>query len=335
MEEAMKIDFGSLFSRAWNITWNHKILWIFGFLAMLGGGSSGGGGGSNGGGSGNSFRTNSTNFPRTSGFGDGSGLPPAVNDFINQLVHIDTTTIVLIVVGVCLCLLVLWLAIQILAILGTGGLIGGIDRVDVNHKVTFGEAWAIGRRYFWRLLLLRLLRFGVGIALAIVLLIPMICCCPLGIVLSILMGFIIAYAFSFMDISVVIEDKGVGESINRAYTILRDNLGATIIVALILFAISLGIGIASLLLLVPFGGFMVASLWPVFTSTGAVIMPLLITAIVFLVLGVAACMLVEAVWTTYRTAVIVLAFKHFAANPAMIEGVARDPIAPPSIPTTI
>jgi hypothetical protein len=330
----MKIDYGSVFSRAWNITWKHKILWIFGFLAMLGGGSSGSSG-FNGGGGSNNYRGNTGNFPQPSGFGEGAGMPPALSNLVYQLQHIDTTTIVLIVVGVCLCLFLLWLVVQILAILGTGGLIGGIDRVDATSAVTFGEAWGIGRRYFWRLLLLRLMRILVGLVVGLMLFIPIICCCPLGILLSIFVGFVVSYAFSFMDIAVVVENKSVGESIERAYTLLRDNFGPTFIVALILFAISLGIGIASLVLILPFIGFLAAALWPVFTATGTLIMPLLITALVFLVLGILACLVVESVWTTYRVTVIVLAYKHFAANPVVAPALTGNPSAPAAIGPTV
>ncbi|MGD8904906.1 MAG: hypothetical protein PVI67_15190, partial [Anaerolineae bacterium] len=40
------MDYGKILTRAWEITWRWKILWILGFLAALG---SGGGGGSSSG----------------------------------------------------------------------------------------------------------------------------------------------------------------------------------------------------------------------------------------------------------------------------------------------
>jgi hypothetical protein len=338
----MKIDFGSLFSRAWRITWKHKILWVFGFLAMLGGGGLNSGGSSNsGGGSNFNLNNRSSNFPfpRAAQFGDNNGLPPAVNDFFNQLARLDSTAIVLIIVGVCLCLFLIWLVIQILAILGTGGLIGGIDRADTNDKITFREAWAIGRRYFWRLLLLRLLRLLAGIVCALVLIIPMIlltcCTCVGGIILSIIVGFILSYGFTFMDMAVVLEDKSVGDSINRAYTVMSTNMGSTVVVALILFAISLGIGIVSLVLFLPFVGFLLAGLWPLFTSAGSAIVGLIIAALVFLVLGGLACMFVEAVWTTYRMAVIVLAYKQFTLITASSVSAVSAPSASPTISGTL
>ena len=48
----MSFNFGEVLSRAWQIIWKHKVLWIFGVFAGCsrsgGGGSSGGGGGGSG-----------------------------------------------------------------------------------------------------------------------------------------------------------------------------------------------------------------------------------------------------------------------------------------------
>ena len=38
------MDFGKVLSRAWEITWRWKVLWVLGFLAALGQGTGGGSG---------------------------------------------------------------------------------------------------------------------------------------------------------------------------------------------------------------------------------------------------------------------------------------------------
>jgi len=47
----MNFNFGEVLTRAWQITWKYKVLWIFGILAGCtnGGGGGGGGGGGNSG----------------------------------------------------------------------------------------------------------------------------------------------------------------------------------------------------------------------------------------------------------------------------------------------
>src|SRR5512135_2508243 len=50
----MNFNFGEVLSRAWQIIWKHKVLWILGIFAgcSRGGGGGGGGGGGSGGGNG-------------------------------------------------------------------------------------------------------------------------------------------------------------------------------------------------------------------------------------------------------------------------------------------
>jgi hypothetical protein len=45
----MSLDFSSLLTKAWKMTWKNKVLWIFSFLTALGGGGWGGSGGCGGG----------------------------------------------------------------------------------------------------------------------------------------------------------------------------------------------------------------------------------------------------------------------------------------------
>ena len=40
----MNFDFGEVLSRAWQIIWKHKILWVFGIFAGCARGGGGGGG---------------------------------------------------------------------------------------------------------------------------------------------------------------------------------------------------------------------------------------------------------------------------------------------------
>src|SRR3990172_4054264 len=129
------MDYGAILSRAWKITWNHKILWVFGFLAGL---ASGGGGGGNAGGGGGG-QPGGPGGPGGPGF-----LPP---DFERQM---ERPEVIGIILAVACVLILIAIALFVLSTIGRGGLIGGIRMADDTDKVTFGEAWAVGVRYFWR-----------------------------------------------------------------------------------------------------------------------------------------------------------------------------------------
>src|SRR5437899_1899572 len=100
------MDYGSLLSRAWQITWKHKILWLFGILAGFGStnfnGNFGGGGGGR-------------NVPNT------PGTPPAPTfpDISPQLANGQFVAI-LAVIGCCL--LIVIIALVIIGIIARGGL---------------------------------------------------------------------------------------------------------------------------------------------------------------------------------------------------------------------
>ena len=137
----MNLDLGGTLSRAWKITWNNKILWLFGILA-----SRGGGGGSN------------FNYNTGGGGGGGTGgqpgnLPPEVQRFFDQL---DPNMVTAVVIGLICLGLILAIVVTALSVIGRGGLIGGIQRANAGSKVTFREAWGIGVKHFWTLFLIGL-----------------------------------------------------------------------------------------------------------------------------------------------------------------------------------
>jgi hypothetical protein len=309
----MSLNYSSLLSKAWNITWKYKVLWFFGFLAAFGGV---GWGNSGGGSSSPSFNFNnnssSVDYPR----GD---IPRNLQPAYDQLANIDINTWITIGVVVLCSLLLLVLVFWLLSIIGRGGLIGGILAADNNDKVTFREAWNIGTKNFWRLFLIRMIRIIVSLMILIVIFLPTlllgILTCGLGFIPMICVGFVIGIVakvwFVYMDYAVIMEKRGIGEAIGRAWSILGDNIGPIAILYIILFAVSLGVGLGLLILFVPAGVTVLLSLLPLITGSGSVNMALLVAGIVLIVLFIVISWVVQAVETVWETAVMVLAYREF------------------------
>ena len=222
------VDYGNLLSRAWQITWKHKILWIFGILAGSGGGFRFGG-----------------NFPSSNGRNpNGSPLPP---DLQAQLSRPEVVA-VLLALG-CV-VLVIGLILFLVGVVARGGLIGGIKRAADGNSPAFRETWSIGTHNFGRLLGIGLLLlvpliviaivFG-GIALltaglGLICLVPLLCLIvPAYVVASIITG-VAQYA-------VVLEGLPVMDALRRAWALLTANLGPFIIGGLIVVFIEFVIGI--------------------------------------------------------------------------------------------
>ncbi len=326
----MAINYSSILSRAWTIAWKYKVLWVFGFLAMLGGGGSVWNGGSN-------FRSSYNLGPNDI---NNSNLPPAWKSFFNQLSQINVNTWIDIAVGVVCCLFLFVVILWILSVIGRGGLIGGIIKADGAGSITFRESWGMGLRYFWRLLAFRLLNVVVGIAVAIVIFLP-------GVILSVLtcgLGFIplccgviiigagLRLWFLLMDYAVVVENHRVGEAIGRAWNILRDHIGPAVILYLILWAVSLGVGLVLLILFAPAGVLIFLSVLPLISQTGAVNVALLVIGLILFVLSLLVSVVVNSIYTVWEAGVWTFAYQAFIGPQAAAVVAATNP--PPATLTT-
>jgi hypothetical protein len=309
----MSIDYSSILSKAWNITWKHKILWVFGFLAMLAGGGNGLNGSTGG------FR-NQVNYNLGPREMEQANLPPALRDLANQLSAIDVNTWITIGIIAACVLLFVGIALWLISIIGRGGLIGGIVSADTAGKVTFREAWNAGLRYFVRLLLIRLLEIAVGLLMFVVLVLPGIflgiITCGVGFIplvcVLILVGVVVNLWFAFMDFAVVVEGQGVGAAVGRAWNVLRDHIGPVIIFYIILFAVSLVVGIAMLILALPAAAVIFLSVLPALTGAAATVnVPLLVVGILLMAAYILLSVLVGAVLMTWRTGVLTLAYREF------------------------
>lgn len=241
------MDYSEILSRAWQIIWKHKILWIFGILA---GCASGGGGG--GGGGGNISNQQEASEPLQRTF---ENIPPEV--------------LTAIIIGVvCLVLIIVVISI-FLGTIGKIGLIRGAIQADqdMEARLTFGELFQGSLPYFWRVFLLSLLVgiviflvvgaalmlgiFGtaVTLGLGLICLIPMICLLiPVGIVVSVLVD--------QSSIAIVSENLGIIEGLQRGWYVIRNNLGPIAVIWLILelgvrFIGGIILGLPILLILTP------------------------------------------------------------------------------------
>jgi hypothetical protein len=249
----ISLDYGSVLTRAWNIAWKNRVLWLFGILASCG---RGGGGNGGGGGGGTNFDPN--NPPITP---DGQFVMPP--EFEQTFGNIDPT--IFIITIICLALLIS-VVVLIIQTLGTGGLIGGIDRADATGSVNFGEAWGVATAKFLPLLGLTLIIFVISLAAALLVIVPgvllsvatlgfgLLCFLPLicvFVIIALLFGLVVQFA----QIGVVIDNLPVIDSLRRGWEVFRANLANTVILAIILgvisFVISLVLALPLLLLIVP------------------------------------------------------------------------------------
>jgi hypothetical protein len=242
----MNFNFGEVLSRAWQIIWKHKVLWIFGIFAGCSRGSG-------------NFRGNS------SGGGGGNGgvgqLPP---ELMRVFQFIQQNLVTFIVAG-CIIALLIWAITIFLSTIGKVGLIRGTFQAEGGtEKLIFGQLFSESMPYFWRV-------FGLSLIVAIPILIVfaaliagvvafaisasngndaarvgifgmvplLIGCICLLVPVMFVVGMIIRQA----ENAIVLEDLPVLPAISRGWDVFRANLGPIILMAIILFVLGLVVGL--------------------------------------------------------------------------------------------
>lgn len=256
------MNYGKLLSRAWQITWRWKILWLLGLLVAL---SSGGGSG-----------TANYNFQG----GRDRGMVQIPPELAGRLVAIALVVAALAVL--------IGLALWLIGIIARGGLIAGVQQVEDQGSTAFRPAWRVGVKRFWTLLGIHALLYIVpGVALALSVGIPLVLflaggigvgastespgivagtvlaalCCIIPVVCGAVIVFVILYLLVlYAERAAVLEGLGALEAIKRGWQVLRANPGPTVLLWLIFLAIGLGVGLVSVALFAVIAGPVVAIL---------------------------------------------------------------------------
>lgn len=241
----IRINISPILAKAWKITWKYKILWIFGILASF---NSGGRNGfnSNSGGSDNDFSNGE--------------LPESLRGNWQEGFFSFLGEYWVIITLVSCAILLLTFLFYFLGTVGKTALIYGTQKADLDvERLTFGELWGAGLRYFWRMFGLGLL---VGLPIFIVLmivivifivslvgignsstdiqttalgglftmlgiLIPAICCLA---IVSIFINMILEQAKNAM----VIKDLGIIDSLREGWDLFKNNFLTIIILSILL-----------------------------------------------------------------------------------------------------
>jgi hypothetical protein len=245
------MDIGATISRAVNIVFKHRVLWVLGFLAALAGGGSGGG----------------TNFtlpsPGTGGFPIPGG-PSALENF-------NANAVLAGLAGLGCVLLLIGIVLWVVGLIARGGLIGAVQQIETAGNTSFGTAWRVGASKFWPILglnVLLILPIALIVILAVVLfggaiaaiivgasqaddggagiaggVFGLLCFGGVLACVGVIVGIVIMALQTFGERAIVLENRGVLESFGRSWEIVRANLGNVILLAVLMFIISLVVGL--------------------------------------------------------------------------------------------
>jgi hypothetical protein len=282
------IDIAKILKRAWNILWNYRTLWIFGFLLAL-----------TGGGGGNGLNYQFSRRRGNGGYNPDSGFnfnPP--NDSVRQFnlwfeQHVASlfthpeqyvTTLIWIGVGLLLFILIASLIAAFIRYTSEAAILRMVDEHEQSGvKAGFKQGWKLGwsRRAFrmWVIdlvtslpaILLVLLLLGMGLlvffsvrggntGLAVGGAIASIGCVFLLLFALVVLAVFLNLLRQFFVRKAALEDASIGDSFRQGWQMFTRNWKSAALVWLVMLGINIGFGIATLILFI--------LLIPVFLITG-------------------------------------------------------------------
>ena len=236
----MNFNFGEVLTRAWQIIWKHKVLWVFGILAGCAQSRSGGNfSGNGGGGRGSDFNPNNPAFRRS------------FEEAVRWLSE-NWWVVVLVVV----ILFVISILFYLIGVIGKIGLIKGTFKADNGAEaMSFGELWSESTPYMWRVFLLS---FLIGLAFLVIFLpifligiatagIGFACLLPL-ICILIPAAWVMAVVIEQANNAIVLENLGIWDGFKRGWEVSKKNWAPLLVMAIILM---LGGGIVGVIFALP------------------------------------------------------------------------------------
>jgi len=302
------MEYTKILKRAWQITWRHKALWLFGFFLALFSGGGGGGGGGQG-------------AQYTAGSGD-----------LVQPAWILSIVLVLIIIA-----LLMVVAGIIIVPLSKAALIGMVSEVEETGDTRARTGWRIGWSRFLRLV-------GIGLVIGIPAAIVAIVLIALGAspllllllerraltVAAIVLTFILmlpvlgVLVVGGVALSViaqlarrqcVLDKKGVFDSIRGAYELGRANLRPVAMIWLLLFGTDLAIGIVTVPLSLAVITLAGVPAIITYIATEAVA-PTAIVGLPLILVGILFLAALTGVYQVFRSATWTLAYTELQAAPS-------------------
>jgi hypothetical protein len=323
------MDYSNIIKRAAQITWQYKFLWPFGIIMTLCGQGSGGG---------SRFQMN-YQTPYDPGMG-----PPEFPAFFPE--PLGQTPIAVYIVAGILFLIIFGLIGILVGAIGRGSLIKSVERIENGEELSFRQSWRDGLEKVVPLGLLQLLLSIPGLILGIIaaviiltlfwpffsqlltfrppanpegpppfmrefltifpLFFAAICA---GVCLTFILQIITGFFLTFGSRAIVLENQGVIGSFGRGWQRFRQNIGATVILAILIvvigFGVSIIVGLPSAVIMLPL---MMSTMPRIFSEAGPSLGDYLLLGcagltitLIFSIIGGIIQVFIESLWTlAYR-----------------------------------
>ncbi|RKX30156.1 MAG: hypothetical protein DRP46_06050 [Candidatus Zixiibacteriota bacterium] len=275
------MDYNNLLTRAFNLSWKHKVLWVLGFLAT----SMGYFGGFD-----LSDKHVFEKFHHWQ-YNVGGDFTDRIIDWFEFNPEISAALVLFIVAM----LLLLFLIFFVLNLISIAGLIEGVYKIEREEPYRLGKLFKAGASFFWRFLGLFLLAVVVVVAVLFVIILPIVLAfiiTPVLGVLALLIGIPvgIAAAFFFGNVYSLAQREivayqtpiiqAVGEAFHLLIKHIIPNLVIFLITTFLWIVIVIGATIIAILFAIPIMMLATQSVWILLGSLFVILPLFLLIAIV-------------------------------------------------------
>ena len=238
----MRLQLGGVIGRAFSLTWRHRWLWLLGLV--------GGGAGFSG------------NIGNTSNFGNRPGTATGIDVVRSQARAFLEQDFWLVIAGVGL-LVVVGVLVFLLYSVCVPASIWGTLSLDAGRPVRLGDAWRYGRSRFADFVRLGLLRFAIGLPGLVVLTVASInlghaflygtnddlpsafVLLGLSVIPVALVSLAAFVVLAWSERTMVILNLGALDGIRSGWWLLRHSLGDTLLFAVCMWAVLVGVSIVT------------------------------------------------------------------------------------------
>ncbi len=329
------MDFGEVLTKAWNIVWKHKILWLFGILASCSGGGASNTGWSTGGG------VDGTAQP-WNGTQPDAYIPPALRMFfenleaqMNSLTEWQVVVLALGIFGVAMLLAVIAIVFQTV---GRIGLVRGALRGDAGvEKITFRELMGDVRLYFWRVLGITVVVFlasliitgllvGGGVVFSIITLgAGLLCLLPFLCILIPVSWLVMVY-IEQVYVALIADNTTLPDAFKRGWDVFSKNLGYMILLGLILVVL-IGLGVTAIIVL-PLGLVGIPFMVGAFSGSSEVWQGTMIASLVIFLLYLPVMLVLRGIIQAYVQSVWTLTYVRLTRRPSPTLDTTPEPALP-------
>lgn len=233
------MDYGRLINRAFGLAWQHKILWILGLFSVAGGSSLN---------FGDAFSGNGDD-PLWSSFNQDFG------DFGSGFDNLDPEMLLPLVGAMALVAMVIGLVFFIASLIATPALIDSVNNITRGGYFTFANSFSRGVDLFWRFFGLFFVKMFITLATVLVCVFIVMLLFQIsafiGVPVALALLFFVIYflftLFSLTERAIVVRNCSIGDGLSEGWTLLKNNFGSTMMIALIYMGFNIAFGIMTMI----------------------------------------------------------------------------------------